>query len=87
MLASGLWLLKSGLLHEGMSQALVVAVPIRCKHQQLVLRCGTVLRWSAGDRKRSGTKTILAPLVAWEPSQMYGSLVSSAGERVCVSMG
>ena len=60
---SGLWVQKSRPLHERVSQALVVAVPIRCKHQQLVLRYGTVQRWSAGVCKHSCTKTTLAPRI------------------------
>ena len=51
----GLWLQKSGLLHEGLTKALVVAVSSRCKHQELVLRCESVQRWSARVCRHSCT--------------------------------
>ena len=52
-LPSGLCLPKSGLVHEGVSQALVVAVLFRCKHQQLFWRCDTLQWWSGGVFKHS----------------------------------
>ena len=64
-LPSGLWLPKSGLVHEGVSQALVVAVLFRCKHQQLFWRCDTVQWWSGGVFKHFGPKKKLR-LVLWD---------------------